>query len=180
LTDKDETALLGRYSQNGNLDMNTSFKKAILYLITAYFVTTIFGALLSVVLGYALGLPSYVEAGVKPSQSPAYKVTEPFQPLLCLIVYSFLAHRLLRGAAKENLRREALRLSTVGLIGSILIDFVSFVLIPHPYAFTFKEFYVGYQPWIMIIYVVIFFSPLLVMYKLNRTHKAQTTRMSGL
>ena len=60
--------------------MNTSLKKAILYLLAAYFVTTIFGALLSIVLGYALGLPSYVEASVKPSQSPAYKVTEPFQP----------------------------------------------------------------------------------------------------
>jgi hypothetical protein len=148
--------------------MNPSLKRAILYLLAAYFLTTFFGALLSIVLGYALGLPSYVEAGVKPSQSPAYKVTEPFQPLLCLIIYSFFAHRHLRGAAKENRRREALRLSTAGLIGSILIDFVSFVLIPHPYAFTFKEFYVGYQPWLTIIYLAIFISPLLVMYKLNR------------
>lgn len=148
--------------------MNQSLKKAILYLLAAYFVTTMFGALLSIILGYTLGLPSYIEAGVKPSQSPAYKVTEPFQPLLCLIVYSFFAYRLLRDAAKENLRREALRLSTIGLIGSILIDFVSFVLIPHPYAFTLQEFYIGYQPWITIIYVVIFFSPLLAAFNLNR------------
>ena len=151
--------------------MITNFRKAILYLFAAYFITIIFGALLSILLGYALGLPSYLEAGVKPSQSPAYKVTEPFQPLLCLMVYSFFAHRHLRGAAKENLRREAIRLSTVGLIGSIVIDFVSFVLIPHPYAFTFTEFYVGYQPWITIIYAVIFISPLLVLVGMNRQAK---------
>lgn len=148
--------------------MTASFKKTILYLLAAYFITTLFGALLSIVLGYTLGLPSYVEAGVKPSQSPAYKVTEPFQPVLCLMVYSFFAYRHLRGMAKENLRYEALRLSTVGLIGSIAIDLVSFVLIPHPYAFTFTEFYVGYQPWISIIYAVIFFSPLLAMFAMRR------------
>ena len=148
--------------------MNLSLKKATLYLLAAYLVTTFFGAMLSIVLGYALELPSYIEVGVKPSQSPAYKVTEPFQPLLCLIVYSFFANRHLRGAAKENLRREALRLSHVGLIGSILIDFISFVLIPHPYAFTFTEFYVDYQPWITIIYTVIFFCPILIMFLLKR------------
>ena len=148
--------------------MNSSLKKAILYLLAAYFVTTIFGALLSIVLGYALGLPSYVEAGMKPSQSPAYKVTEPFQPLLCLIFYSFFAFRRLRAVAKEELHKEAFRLSYVGSIGSILIDFVSFVLIPHSYAFTPREFYFDYQPWISIIYLVIFISPLLVMFTMRR------------
>lgn len=148
--------------------MNPSLKKAILYLLAAYFAATIAGSILSLILGYVLGLPSYIEAGVKPSQSPAYKVTEPFQPLLCLIFYSLFAYRRLRGVAKEGLRGEAFRLSYVGLIGSILIDFVSFVLIPHPYAFTFTEFYVGYQPWITIIYVVIFISPILMMFLLKR------------
>ena len=41
--------------------MNTSFKKALLYLFSAYFVTTIFDALLSMILGYALGFPSYID-----------------------------------------------------------------------------------------------------------------------
>ena len=158
--------------------MNPSLKKAILYLLAAYFITTFFGALLSIVLGYALGLPSYLEAGVKPSQSPAYKVTEPFQPLLCLMVYSFFAHRRLHGTAKENLRREAIRLSIVGLFGSIVIDFVSFVLIPHPYAFTFTEFYIGYQPWITIIYTVIFISPLLVLVGMKRQVKLVKANIS--
>lgn len=153
--------------------MSSSFTKAVLYLLTAYFVTTIFGALLSIVLGYALGLPSYIEAGVKPSQSPAYKVTEPFQPVLCLIFYSLMAYRNLRRVSKEELREAAFRLGYVGLIGSILIDFVSFVLIPHPYSFTPQEFYIGYQPWITVIYAAIFLSPLLVMYGLNRIESKQ-------
>ena len=158
--------------------MNPSLKKAIRYLLAAYFITTLFGALLSILLGYALGLPSYLEADVKPSQSPAYKVTEPFQPLLCLMVYSFFAHRRLRGAAKENLRSEAIRLSTVGLLGSIVIDFVSFVLIPHPYAFTFAEFYIGYQPWITIIFSVVFISPLLVMSILTKNAEKITRALA--
>ena len=40
------------------------------------------------------------------------------------------------------------------------IDLVGWILIPHPWAMTFKEFYVDYQPWITLIYLVIFFSPI--------------------
>ena len=42
----------------------------------------------------------------------------------------------------------------------ILIDLAGWILIPHPWAMTFKEFYVDYQPWITLIYLVIFFSPI--------------------
>lgn len=87
------------------------------------------------------------------------------------MVYSFFAYRHLRRVGKNELRKETLRLSVVGFVGSIVIDFVSFVSIPHPYAFTPQEFYIGYQPWISIIYAVIFISPLLIMFKLNRKEK---------
>lgn len=34
------------------------------------------------------------------------------------------------------------------------------LLIPHPWAMMFKEFYVDYQPWITLVYLVIFFAPI--------------------
>jgi riboflavin transporter FmnP len=79
--------------------MNSSVLKTIKYLLAAYILATIAGALLSIVLGYSLGLPSYLEADVKPSQAPAYKITEPFQPLLCLVFFTFLLTVICEGCA---------------------------------------------------------------------------------
>jgi TctA family transporter len=68
----------------------------------------------------------------------------------------------------EGLKQEAFRLTALGVAGSVLIDFLAFVLIPHPFAFTFHEFYVDYQPWITLVYVAIYLSPWLAGYMLAR------------
>lgn len=86
---------------------------------------------------------------------------------------ALFALRYLRRVPKEQLREQALRLSLVWLIGSVLIDLVLFVLIPHPFGFTPAEFYIDYQPWLTLIYAAIFASPLLVMFLLNRRERAE-------
>ena len=51
-----------------------------------------------------------------------------------------------------------------------MIDLFGWVLVPHPWHMTLEQFYVGYQPWISLIYLVIFISPILA---------AQVGRVSG-
>ena len=41
------------------------------------------------------------------------------------------------------------------------MDLVGWVLIPHPLQLSFKQFYVEYQPWIMLVYIAIFLGPVL-------------------
>ncbi|MBL0347972.1 hypothetical protein [Candidatus Villigracilis affinis] len=64
--------------------------------------------------------------------------------------------------AIESRGREALKLGTFWAVVCILIDLVGWILISHPWAMTFKEFYMDYQPWITLIYLVIFFSPIVM------------------
>ena len=45
---------------------------------------------------------------------------------------------------------------------SIIIDYLSWVLIPHKFRLTHKEFYIDYQPYITLIYVAIFVSHMYV------------------
>ena len=68
----------------------------------------------------------------------------------------------LRSFTANTRQDEALKLGAFWAVICILIDLVGWILIPHPWAMTFKEFYVEYQPWITLIYLVIFFSPLVI------------------
>jgi hypothetical protein len=63
--------------------------------------------------------------------------------------------------------KEAIWLGTFWAIVTIVVDLVGWVLVPHPWAMTFKEFYVDYQPWITFIYLIIFVSPIGIFYMLN-------------
>lgn len=69
----------------------------------------------------------------------------------------------LRGFEPGQVRnREALRLAIFWTVVSMLVDLIGWVLIRHPWALTFHEFYVEYQPWITLIYLVIFATPIAV------------------
>lgn len=43
----------------------------------------------------------------------------------------------------------------------IVFDVFGGVIIKHPWSLTFKQFYVEYQPWIILIYIAIFIGPML-------------------
>lgn len=55
-----------------------------------------------------------------------------------------------------------LNLGIFWAVVTIVIDLIGWVLIPHVWAMTLKEFYVDYQPWITLIYLIIFASPIVV------------------
>jgi hypothetical protein len=95
------------------------------------------------------------------SQAPAYLMTIPYHPLLNLFWLPF-AWLYLRGFATDIRQHEGLKLGTLWTVICVFIDLIGWILIQHPWAMTFKEFYVDYQPWITLIYLVIFLSPIVV------------------
>ena len=142
-------------------------RKAVWYFVFAYWIVTILGVLLTIAFMYIYRPPSAQELGVPFSQTPAYLMTLPYHPFLNLFWLPF-AWMYIRGYAADTRQREALKLGTFWVVICILIDLVGWILIPHPWAMTFKEFYIDYQPWITLIYLVIFLSPI-VMARLKRT-----------
>ena len=137
-------------------------RKAAWYFLFAYWIVTILGILLTIAFAAIFHPPSAQELNVPFSQAPAYLMTIPYHPLLNLFWLPF-AWMYLRGFAIDTRQREALKLGTFWVIICILIDLVGWILIPHPWAMTFREFYVDYQPWITLIYLVIFASPIMVL-----------------
>lgn len=134
-------------------------RTAIWYFVLAYWIVTVLGILLTVVFATIFKPPSPQELGVSFSQAPAYLMTLPYHPLLNLFWLPF-AWMYLRNFTSDARGREALKLGTFWAVICIFIDLIGWILIPHPWAMTFKEFYVDYQPWITLIYLVIFLSPI--------------------
>jgi hypothetical protein len=134
-------------------------RKATWYFILAYWIVTVLGILLTIAFAAIFKPPSPQDLGVPFSQAPAYLMTLPYHPLLNLFWLPF-AWMYLRNFAQDTRGREALKLGAFWAAICILIDLVGWILIPHPWAMTFSEFYVDYQPWITLIYLVIFLSPI--------------------
>ena len=139
--------------------------KVVLYFFYSYWLTTLLGILLTVLFSVIFDLPSPQKLGVSASQAPAYLLTIPYHPLLNLAVWPLFAWLYWRGLpAGIDRKREMLNLGILWATVTIIIDLISWVLIPHPWAMTFKEFYIDYQPWITLIYLIIFASPVMVPY----------------
>ena len=145
--------------------MPSNLKRAILYLFFAYWIVTILGIVLTVVFAFLFNPPSPQELGVTASQAPAYLMTLPYHPLLNLLVWPWFAWLYWRHLPIETDRKtEMLRLGFFWLIVTLIVDLMGWVLIPHSWAMTLKEFYVDYQPWITLIYLIVFASPACIPY----------------
>ena len=57
--------------------------------------------------------------------------------------------------------KERWTLGTFWVVAAMLVDLICFVIVKSPYSFSFYEFYVLYQPWLTLIYLAIFLSPLI-------------------
>ena len=102
--------------------------------------------------------------GMSPLQAVAFVATVPYHVLIMLIIWPIFAWIYFRKSKQKNLAlesQETWQLSFLWLQLAIVVDFVGFVLIKSPYSLTPHEFYVIYQPWISLIYVAIFLSPLI-------------------
>lgn len=90
----------------------------------------------------------------------SYAKTMPFHPLYNILIFPVFAGLYLGGLTSPSWT-DALLTGILWLGVTAVFDLVGWVLIPHPWHCTFRDFYVDYQPWIFLIYLVIFASPLL-------------------
>jgi hypothetical protein len=90
-----------------------------------------------------------------------YTRTVPFHPLYNIIIWPIFAYIYLLQVGSSNVWGDALFLGASWGIITIVLDLIGWVLIKHPWRMTFKEMYVDYQPWITLIYIAIFLSPLI-------------------
>jgi hypothetical protein len=147
-----------------SLEKGIDIKRALIYFLVAYVVVTVLATAVSVLYGMVYPSSPPQELGVSLLKAPSFTATVPYHVLIMLLIWPVFAGMYFRKRQLQNRDRElkeALRLSFFWLAAAMIVDFVCFVLIKHSWSFTPREFYVEYQPWISLIYISIFLSPLI-------------------
>lgn len=133
----------------------------LLWYLGAYVVVTLVG------IGHTIFNWKVLKMDVKPEKISSmydivpYAKTVPFHPLYNIILWPFFAYLVLVQSASGGVWRDALVLGASWALLTIVIDLFGWVIVKHPWRMTFREMYVDYQPWIMLIYASIFVSPLI-------------------
>lgn len=107
------------------------------------------------VLGYG-GYTSVEQLKASGTRVPAYLATKPFQPLYNLVVFGLLAYYNLPGL-------DAARLLLIGVLWlglAMITDWLTWVMLPHPWRLSARELYLEHQPWITLCYLCVVASPL--------------------
>jgi hypothetical protein len=138
--------------------MMLNVKRALICFFVAYLLVTILAISTSLAYENITHAPQ-ATAGVSPLQSPVFLATVPYHVVIMLIIWPVFAGIYFRKRSPEFKQR--LTLGVFWMIVAVLVDLICFVLIKSPYSFSFYEFYVLYQPWITLIYIAIFLSPLI-------------------
>jgi len=147
-----------------SLEKGFDIKRALIYFFVAYVIVTILATAVSVLYGMVYSSPQPEELGGSLLKAPSFTATVPYHVLIMLLIWPAFAWVYFRKRQQQDREREskeALRLSFFWLAAAMVVDFVCFVLIKHAWSFTPYEFYVEYQPWISLIYLSIFLSPLI-------------------
>lgn len=135
-------------------DLGTS----LLYYFAAYFIVTLVGILHTVFNIYVLHYKTMKES---PGMGEAYERTKPFHPLYNLIIFPLFAWLYFMSLKDAAIRDLVLPVSLLWGTLTIVIDLIGWVVIKHPWSLSFKEFYIDYQPWITLTYLIIYASPFL-------------------
>ena len=145
-----------------SLQKGLDTRRALIYFFIAYLVVTVLATATSLTYGIIYHSPQPEELGVSLLKAPSFTATVPYHVLIMLVVWPVFSWVYFRKRQQEIQGKEVmetLRLSFFWLAAAMIVDFVCFVLIKHPYSLTPHEFYVEYQPWISLIYISIFLSP---------------------
>jgi len=142
-----------------------NWKISMLWFWTSYFVVTLVGV------GHTCFNWLVLKMEIDPNKPVKtmydilpYAATVPFHPLYNIILWPLFAFIYFRMAKQGNgLWKAAFHLGLSWSIITIVFDVFAWVIIRHPWAMTWKEMYLDYQPWITLIYLSIFISPFIGM-----------------
>ena len=128
-----------------------------LWYFAAYVLVTLTGVLHTVFNITVLHMKSMMDS---PGMGEGYERTKPWHPLYNIIIFPPFAYLYLAGLHTVTFQTAVWTGLLWGTV-TVVIDVIGWVLIKHPWSLTFKEFYVDYQPWITLIYLTIYASPLI-------------------
>jgi hypothetical protein len=141
--------------------MKLHLKRALLLFAAAYIIVSILAVAISITYGIVFNMPQ-PPPGTSPVKAPVFLATVPYHVLVMLIIWPIFAGFYFKKSEKRTPpqeKQETWRLAWLWLVLAMAVDYVGFVLIQTPFSLTFHQFYVDYQPWISLIYLVIFLSP---------------------
>lgn len=147
--------------------MNLRYKSTVFLFIVAYIIVTILAYGISFAAAEIYHLPSFQELGLTMFEDPAFVMTVPYHLLINLVIWTLFAWIYLRKGSPK----EAVKLGIFWLVFAMIVDLIFFVLIKTPYSLTAHQFYVEYQPWITLTYLIVFVSPLLAGLMSARKHR---------
>lgn len=91
----------------------------------------------------------------------AFKNTKPFHPIYNIVVFPIAGVAMFKQLASTPSLIEVIEIGALWIAYSLILDVVFWVVLPHPWRLTIKEFFIDYQPWITLAYVAIFISPII-------------------
>ena len=130
------------------------FGRSMVMFWSAYLIVTCIGIAHTIFNIYVLHMKPMDENGM----GEGYEKTKPWHPLYNIILFSLFGYFYLMGITPPSVQ-EALITGGIWAAICIVFDVFGWVLIKHPWSLSFKEFYVDYQPWITLIYLMIFLGP---------------------
>ena len=123
----------------------------------AYFIVTNIGVLHTIFNIKVLKMKSIKESS---GMGEGYERTKPWHPLYNIIIFPIFAYLYFNRLETVTLSN-AIATSLIWGTITVVFDLIGWVLIKHPWSLTVKEFYIDYQPWITLIYITIYASPLI-------------------
>lgn len=129
----------------------------ILCYVAAYVIVTMIGMLHTIFNITVLHMKSMKDSE---GMGEGYERTKPWHALYNLAVFPVFAGIYFQGLSFVTWKTAAFT-SLIWGTATIVLDVFGWVLIKHPWSLTFRQFYIEYQPWITLIYIAIYASPLL-------------------
>lgn len=133
-----------------------NFGLSMLCFWSAYLIVTLIGILHTLFNIYVL----HMKPKDEDSMGEAYEKTKPWHPLYNLTVFTAFGCLYMANLPCPYVC-EAFATSAIWTGLCIVFDLFAWVIIRHPWSLSLREFYIGYQPWISLIYAAIFLGPLL-------------------
>ena len=130
------------------------FGFSMLWYWVAYFIVTNIGVLHTI---FNIKVLTIKESS---GMGEGYERTKPWHPLYNIIIFPIFAYLYFNRLETVTLSN-AIATSLIWGTITVVFDLIGWVLIKHPWSLTVKEFYIDYQPWITLIYITIYASPLI-------------------
>lgn len=134
---------------------------AVLLFLAAYLCVTAIGVLHTVFNWKVLKIGNEKDQVSCLKDVTAYAKTIPYHALYNLVVFPVFAYLHFSLNAPADFWKHVFAVAGIWAGLAIMIDWIGWIVIPHPWRCTYKDFYVDYQPWITIIYAVILISPII-------------------